>query len=42
MNIASVEFKPKSRRKFGLACPKTTPVAKLKNWVDMQDKSFST
>ena len=42
MGIPGIEFESKSSGKFGSASPKTTSVAKLKNWVDMQDKSFST
>ena len=42
MSIPDIEFESKSSGKFGSTSPKTTSVAKLKNWVDMQDKSFST
>jgi len=42
MGIPGIEFESKSSGKFGSTSPKTTSVAKLKNWVDMQDKSFST
>ena len=42
MGIPGIEFESKSSGKFGSASPKTTSVAKLENWVDMQDKSFPT
>jgi len=42
MSIPDIEFESKSSGKFGSTSPKTTSVAKLKNWVNMQDKSFST